>query len=57
MNIIYENHICELRDEELYKSRSSIEATYAVANREPEKNIFPYKPEFVFFSGFLFATA
>ena len=54
MNIIYENH---MQDEELYKSRSSIEATYAVANREPERNIFPYKPEFVFFSGFLFATA
>ena len=30
MNIIYENHICELPDEELNKSRSSIEATYAV---------------------------
>ena len=49
MDIIYENHICELWDEEWYKSRSSIEATFAVANREPEKNIFPYKPEFFFF--------
>ena len=56
MNIIYENHICELPDEELYKKRSSIEAMQ-LQNREPEKNIFPYKPEFVFFSGFLFATA
>ena len=36
---------------------AAIEATYAVANREPEKNIFPYKPEFFFFWGFLFATA
>ena len=46
---MFENHIRELRGEELYKIKKItvfIDATFAVAKRKPE-----------FFSGFFFATA
>ena len=38
---IYENHICELRGEELFEGRSSqlyTQLMHAVAKRKPEKN-------------------
>ena len=44
---IYENHICELRSEELFEGRSSqLYATYAIAKRKP------YKPDFFFHAFF-----
>ena len=47
--LIYEIHIFELRNEEMYvkKIPAVINATYAVARRKPEKSGFPvvyYEP-------------
>ena len=47
MKIIYVN--CGVKNYVKVDHRSCINATYAVTNREPEKTIFLYKPEFVFF--------